>query len=217
MGWDAESIPPLPPPPLLDPSVPDSPEPDGQAPTSQASPANGPAEYELGPLLARHLPGLHTYVRLNLGALLRSREAVSDVVQSAVREVLKNAPEFEWRGEAAFRSFLCAVAANKILEKRRHHLAQRRDARRTEPEPADDATGVDGRKTTEQIAELDALEQAFGQLEDEERRILSMAFVFEVPTEEIAESLGIPLRTAQWRLAQARARLAWLFSRGQGA
>ena len=39
-------------------------------------------------LVARQLPSLHAWVRLNMGGHLRAREETVDVVQSACREVL---------------------------------------------------------------------------------------------------------------------------------
>ncbi len=185
---------------------------------SRASPP--PAAPEVAQALERHLPGLHAFVRMNLGTFLGSQEAVSDVVQSAAREVLLRAEHFEWRGDAAFRSYLCTVATRKMLEKRRYHLSQRRDALRTEPTAGSGLQHLPAPRThtpsqlAEQIESLERLQQAFDSLEEDERLALTMATILELTTEQIAAELGIALRTAQWRLARARARLAALLSRG---
>src|SRR5262249_2787788 len=88
-------------------------------------------------LLVRHLPGLRAYVRLHSDPLLRERESCSDLVQSVCRRVLGDIAGFDYRGEAAFRSWLFQKAHGKILDRRRYWLAQRRDAKREERQPAE--------------------------------------------------------------------------------
>ena len=77
-------------------------------------------------LLVRHLPGLEAFVRLRLGAALRARLQVPDLVQSVCREVLEDLTGFEFRGEAPFKHWLFVRAENKLREKHRYHAADRR-------------------------------------------------------------------------------------------
>jgi RNA polymerase sigma-70 factor, ECF subfamily len=147
-------------------------------------------------LLTRHLPRLERYVRLRAGALLRS-EGVSDLVQSTCREVLEHADRFRFGGEQAFRHWLYATAARKIVSRQRFHTAQRRDVRNVqrdeealtelartlgaEPSPSEVAIG----------AELLArLERAFAALPEEERDVILLSRVVGLSRAEVARAIG---------------------------
>ena len=81
-------------------------------------------------LLVQHLPGLHGWLRLRMGAQLRARETPEDLVQSVAREVLLDLGDFEWRGEAAFRHWLYLKAERKLVDRARFVDADRRTPRR---------------------------------------------------------------------------------------
>ena len=72
-------------------------------------------------LLERHLPALRAFVRLRAGPAVAEHESNSDLVQSVCREVLEGAGAFEYRGEAAFKSWLFTTALRKIVEKDRYY------------------------------------------------------------------------------------------------
>lgn len=94
-------------------------------------------------LLVRHLPGLEGYLRLRMGPELRAHESSADLAQSLCREVLEDLGDFDYRGEAAFRQWLYTRAMHKLLHRRRHLVAQRRDVRRERPlPPANEASAV---------------------------------------------------------------------------
>ena len=180
----------------------------------------GPAD--LHRLIEACLPDLRTFVDLNLGPLLRRREAPSDIVQSAVRQVLSRADAIEFRGERQFRAYLCATAANKILEKHRHHVAQRRDVRREQAldsphsvVPSDFAdTAPSPSNAAQHVDDIDLLRRSFDQLSEDDRRVLSLKRILRLSSEEIAAELGIAVRTVSWRLSSAQARLAAAMERG---
>jgi RNA polymerase sigma-70 factor (ECF subfamily) len=81
-------------------------------------------------LLEKHLDGLHAFVRLQTGPLLRAEESCADLVQSVCREVLEDLSAFDYRGEAAFRQWLFKQALSKIRHRYRHYTAAKRDVRR---------------------------------------------------------------------------------------
>ncbi|HLU38657.1 MAG TPA: sigma-70 family RNA polymerase sigma factor [Planctomycetota bacterium] len=81
-------------------------------------------------LLARYLPALRGFLRVQAGADLRARESSSDLAQSVCREVLQDLADFEWRGEPEFRHWLFKRAYHKLLHRRAHWQAQRRDVGR---------------------------------------------------------------------------------------
>lgn len=68
-------------------------------------------------LVVEHLPALEAYVRLKLGARIRAKESIRDVVQSICVEVLRDEAEFEYRGEGPFRAWLFRHALHKIVNK----------------------------------------------------------------------------------------------------
>src|SRR5262245_60540622 len=81
-------------------------------------------------LLHQHLPGVQAYVRLRMSPSLRGKESVSDLVQSACREVLQHLGRFQYRGEGNFKHFLYTTALRKVLNKDRYYHEAMRDVRR---------------------------------------------------------------------------------------
>ena len=104
----------------------------------RASSGDGAA---LRSLLERHLPALRFYVSVKAATDLKRRESDSDLVQSVCLEVLENPGAFEYRGESAFRHWLCTAALRKFVERDRYHAAAKRDHGRLET-PAADSTAL---------------------------------------------------------------------------
>ena len=84
-------------------------------------------------LIAQHLPRLRAFVRLRLGPQLAAKESASDIVQSACRDVLARADQFQHGGEAGFRAWLYKAATRKIADRAEYWGAQRRDPAREAP------------------------------------------------------------------------------------
>lgn len=81
-------------------------------------------------LLVDNLPRLEAYLRLKVGAALRRKESIRDLVQSVCIEVLQDLPKFEFRGAAQFRHWLCVHALHKLINKREYYGAKKRDIAR---------------------------------------------------------------------------------------
>lgn len=184
--------------------------PDGRTPTAA----------ELGVLIERHLGVLRTYVRLRAGPLLRSRETVDDIVQSAVREIYEARAGLVYEGDAAFRGYLYTLVTRKIIDKSRRYDAQMRDPARERalsdslwdlPQPGGSRPSRSPSMHAERNDELDRLQAAFEALSDEDRQLLAMRKVFDMPTREIAAQLSIPESTVRWRLSMILADLASRF------
>jgi RNA polymerase sigma-70 factor (ECF subfamily) len=168
------------------------------------------SQLEIDRLLETGLGPLHTHVRLSLGPFLRTRESVSDVVQSAMREVWKQRDRLAFESEGAFRAYMFQVATRKILEKHRYHEAQCRAANREVPgEPPSQLPGSAGcpKEGVERAEDLELLQSAFDELDESDRTILSICKVLDVPVTEAARELGIAESTARYRLGSAMARL----------
>ena len=172
---------------------------------------------ELDALVEQHLDVLRYYVRLRAGPLVRARETIDDVVQSTVRELYEQREAVRYANEAAFRRYLYTVATHKIISKNRHHQALRRTPERETPlsdalwdlpQPGGSRPSRSPSAHAEQSDELDRLRAAFDTLSEEDRQILAMRKVFDMPTREIAEQLSIPESTVRWKLALILAELA---------
>jgi RNA polymerase sigma factor (sigma-70 family) len=168
-------------------------------------------------LIERHSQRLRTYVRLQAGTALRAREPVEDLVQSIVRELLTDADEFDYDGEAAFKSYMYTVARNKIVSKRRYHdAAMRTNGRAMQLSdavwdlPERDRGSLDGTpsRCAEHSEDVERLKASFASLDEEDRRILFMRRILDVPAAEIARELGIAESTVRWRLSTVLIRLA---------
>ncbi len=172
---------------------------------------------ELEVLVARHLASLRHYVRLQTGAFLRAREPVPDIVQSTVRELIESADGFVYSGDIAFRRYLYTLATNKIVSKNRYHQAKRRSPEREAhlsraiwdlPYAADSQLSPSPSRHAERNEDLARLQAAFASLDEDDRQILTMRRIFDIPTAEIVVALGLAESTVRWRLSRILAQLA---------
>ncbi|MBL8752961.1 MAG: sigma-70 family RNA polymerase sigma factor [Planctomycetes bacterium] len=132
-------------------------------------------------LLVRHLPGLHGWLRLRMGAALRARETPEDLVQSVAREVLADLGRFEWRGEAAFRHWLYLKAQHKLVDKARFVAADCRSP--ANERPTDDrsdgvlaalATGTTPSRDLQSHEAVARIERAFAELAADHQEAISL-------------------------------------------
>lgn len=174
-------------------------------------------------LYERHFPAFRAYVRLQMGALLRAKESASDIVQSVFGEVLQDLDGFTWRGEAAFRQWLFQRGHGKILNRRKHWAAAKREAAReahggnaSEIDPLL-AAGYRSLLTPSRAAagreELDRLERAFDALPEDYRNAIVLARIVGLSSREMADQLGRTEAAARTLLSRALARLSGLLTR----
>lgn len=176
-------------------------------------------------LLIAHLPKLRAFVRLEAGAALRAKESVSDLVQSACREVLEDLGEFDYSDEAGFRRWLILSARRKLADRGRSLRRARRDIDREEPARSGYAdpllaacygTMLSPSRAAIAAEDVERLEAAFDTLSEAEREvILARAFLGQ-GVAEIADDRDEGTETVKKRLARARARL-WIAFRGLDA
>lgn len=148
----------------------------------------------LDELLAGYLPSLRAFVRSRLRPELRLKESASDLVQSVCRELLSDESSFEFRGEAAFRSWLFTAALNKIRDRDRFYKQEKRDmGRELNPAASGEQHLLQGYSSVctpshqvsaaEQIA---ILEKAMDELEPDHRDVIAYARLAGMPAKEIA-------------------------------
>jgi RNA polymerase sigma factor (sigma-70 family) len=151
-------------------------------------------------LLEEHLGSLRAFVRLRAGAGIRARLGHSDLVQSVCREVLEGRDKIEFQGDAAFRSWLYTAALRKLVEHDRRMHAGKRDVRRevhVDGEEGADAALLQGYATVTTPSLLvmgregaAKLEEAFDELSEEHREIVTLSRVIGLSHAEIAAQLG---------------------------
>ena len=174
-------------------------------------------------LVERHRPTLLTYVSFRLDPALRRREAVSDIVQSALREVLANPGNFSYQGEPAFRAFLHRVIEHKIANKKRHWEALKRSGASVEtPEQLDDlpprSRAAEPATPSELVCdreEAERLHAAIDALDEDDRRLLTMRRFLDLPVEQIAAEVGLSPSTVRHHLGRIMALLSARMGRGE--
>jgi RNA polymerase sigma factor (sigma-70 family) len=169
-------------------------------------------------LLARHLPALRAYIRIQAGPAVRRRESCSDLVQSACREALADLGNAHFDAEEAFRGWLFRVAWHKVLSKREYHGTQRRDIAREAAAGDGALLGVyaavqapsAGAIAQEEIARI---EDAFDRLSPEHRDIILQVRILGRSAGEVAAETNRSEAAVRQLLHRARARLGLLLDR----
>ncbi|MEZ6036022.1 MAG: sigma-70 family RNA polymerase sigma factor [Planctomycetota bacterium] len=166
----------------------------------------------LDAVVARYLPRLHAYVRLNMSGSLRAREASMDVVQSICREVLEARESFVYQGEGQLISWLLTTATNKLHERGRHLARQKRDPARETPADGVDPTLFASLLTPSQDAErqeeIVRLEGALTRLPEHYREVIVLARIVGLPHGEIAARMERTEAATRNLLGRALTRLA---------
>lgn len=99
------------------------------------------------------------------------------------------------------KSYLFAIARNAYID------LLRRAARHTQLDSNMPDTGISTQTQMEQSAEVAAVLAALQQLPEMDRTVLLMRAFDEMPYEEIAETLGIPVNAARVKVHRARLKL----------
>jgi RNA polymerase sigma-70 factor (ECF subfamily) len=99
------------------------------------------------------------------------------------------------------KSYLFTMARNAYID------LLRRAARQTELDEKMPDKGISAQTQMEQSAEVRAVLAALQQLPEMDRMVLLMHTLAEMPYEEIAETLGIPVGTAKVKVHRARLKL----------
>ena len=170
-------------------------------------------------LLERHLPGLRTYVRRNISPTLLAKESSDDLVQSVCREVLQGIERFEYRGEAAFRTWLYQAALRKIIDRHRYYKAEKRDVGRelspltrqamSSAELALLASSIHSpSRDAAMHEEVQRLEHGFAQLSEPDQHIIRLIYVDGLTHAQASAALGCSEVNSRKMLSRALARLS---------
>jgi len=135
--------------------------------------------------------------------LLGNEDDARDVVQEAYLRVYRALPKF--RGEAAFTTWLYRITANAAYTYMRRRGRQRADSLEGIEEPESQAPRPE--EVSQNLSLREALSAQLQILPPEQRAVVVMKDVYDLPHDVIAKELGISVTAAKVRLHRARKRL----------
>ena len=135
----------------------------------------------------RHAPNVLGY----LTRLLRSRTEAEDVLQAAFLQVWRKAPSFD-PSRGAPRAWLYLIARSRAFDALRRQRATASIDRAPEP-----GAEVELGRGLEQAEASERVRDALGQLPENHRSAIRLAFFFGLTHTDVAERLEVPLGTAK--------------------
>lgn len=157
------------------------------------------------------LPALRAYVRRRAGRHLLGRESVSDLVQSACRELLEDLPEIDLEGARRVEAWLRMCAERKIVDRARR-LRRQVDTISLQEALEDWQHGpADGLPAPERVAaareELQRLHAALAALPEHYREVFELAVLEGASHAEIARRTGRTVGAVKNLVYRAKARV----------
>lgn len=154
-------------------------------------------------LMERHQ---NTIWRVCYGFLGNSEDA-EDLTQETFVKAYRNLPRFE--GRSSFKTWVYRIAINNCQNELRRRSRRPQDSQTSLETAADFLPSAEDTEALAQRREQYAmLAGAYRLLRPEERRVLAMKDLEDLPYAEIAEMLGISLSAAKMRVQRARAALS---------
>jgi RNA polymerase sigma-70 factor (ECF subfamily) len=174
-------------------------------------------------LFDRHTEALRRRVGGWLPAAVKRKVSVADVVQEVNLVALRRFPEFEDRGDGAFRAWLLRIAQLKAKAAVRRHVgAAKRTALREVSRPHRLGTGeyaVEGPSPSEAAIASERAElvrRALAELPEDYREILRLTRERQLTLREAAERMGRPRERVKKLYGRAVDRFAKVFRRLEG-
>jgi RNA polymerase sigma factor (sigma-70 family) len=143
------------------------------------------------------IPALRRYA----SALLRDRQEVDDLVHDCLVRALDRLHTH--REDAELRPWLFTIMHNLFISRIRR--IRRRGT--TEPIEAADLAALGQRASQEDPLHRQDLMRALAELPDDQRSVLLLVAVEDLPYAETARVLGVPIGTVMSRLSRAREKL----------
>ncbi|HEX5659825.1 MAG TPA: sigma-70 family RNA polymerase sigma factor [Polyangiales bacterium] len=144
-------------------------------------------------LIRRHFAALHGFLR----ARVASEVELEDLVQHTLLACVE--ARHRYRAQASFRSFLLAIARNRLYM---HYQRARSAPMQIVTTVRDPASSPTLRRV--HAEELERLECAVAELPPPMRHVLELSYWHELDASAIAQRLGMPLNTAYSRLRRAK-------------
>jgi RNA polymerase sigma-70 factor (ECF subfamily) len=147
---------------------------------------------ELRELYRRYAPELFGFATSALG----DRELAEEVVQDVFARLWRHAGDYDGR-RASVRTWLYAIARNRIIDARRRAAARPQRAE----DPLDDAAELDA--ALDQTVLRWQVTAALARLSPQHREVIRLAHYGGLTMREIAERTGVPLGTVKSRTSYA--------------
>lgn len=152
-------------------------------------------------LLEVYRERLESHIVFRLGAALRGKVEIDDVVQDTLLKAFESFRRFEWQGEGSLFRWLCGIAENRLLDladrhRRKLQLRLDRDVRASGESPS---VGV------RREERFDRLEESLAKLSEDHRKVILLARIEGLPLAVVAERMNrTPNAAAQllWRALQ---------------
>lgn len=161
----------------------------------------GGADQAFGVLMARHERRVYNLAYRMLGSAEDARDATQDAFLSCFRHLSA------FRGDAAFSTWLHRIAVNACYDS----LRKRRDTTSLDDRPLDPAPLPDHAEQTSSALDV---QRALSSVPTDFRVVLVMHEVQDLPVEEIAAVLEVPVGTVKSRLHRGRVALGRALSSG---
>lgn len=144
-----------------------------------------------------------------LGTRLRTRLAVSDLLQSCYVDVVKGISSLKDTSDEAFEAWTRRVVENGVRRKSRELSAKKRGADQIVDEEVDHTSAEQPSPSgCAMVAEsADRLAQAISRLREDRREVLRLRVIEGLSHEDIAIQMGRPLGATRMLLSRARAEL----------
>lgn len=131
-------------------------------------------------------------------ALAGSRENADDLVQSACERALRSSNS--WKPGSRLDSWMFRVLRNLWID----HHRRKRVQTSANPEMEANVPGEDGRRTAESRLELAQVPALIATLPEQQRDVLVLVCIEDMPYREAAAILDVPIGTVMSRLARGR-------------
>lgn len=148
-------------------------------------------------LYAEHAQGLFGFLTYRTGDRAEAEDLVAETFEAAFRAHKRFDPR-----RAGERTWLYAIALNRLRDHARRRGAERRALERVGVDPTGHVA-----EPLERVEERDLLARGMASLTDEERECVALRFGGDLTLKEIAGVLGEPMTTVEGRVYRALRKL----------
>lgn len=189
--------------------------------------AQGGDAESFGLLIQRYRGRLEALVHLRMGARLRAKVEMEDVLQEACLGAFRSMSQFHWTDEGSFYRWIGRIVENTIRGFVRHHFQTKKrdpsrecsldgpgrgssgEEQRLRLQLQDTGTPPDVRVRRQE--RLDRLEAAVAQLEPDHREVILLSTIQGLPMNEVGERMGRSRRAASMLFLRALGELRRTF------
>jgi len=188
----------------------------GTSSTALLKEALAGSDAALDALYSRYGPRLLAFIRMRIGADLRSRLESRDILQATFLKSLQHLDEFEGTNASSLLGWLLRIAEREIRDRVDFHGRQRRDVRNEERVSQREDLMVRTRSALSRLIvdeEAERLHAALTTLTEPHRQVIVLRMFEELSFPEIARQLGRSEDASRMLFARAMTALTLAMSR----